>query len=334
VAREMIYLGLGTGSGMADIRVIRELLDQDRRRIVRAIPMDFSPVLLSETVANFYQEFKSEITEGRLLVQPILGDLEEPTEWVGLLPQITPEAALVIGMFGNTIGHLQYRERITIKRIFQQLNAWAAKHAHADWTTQNSRMLLGISLQRAGGAPHGKTLESNRRWLNLVTDPLRTLLERVEGEYHTLPLEAGNWDEDEEGRRTIAELCRRDAKGGRAGAFMHERLPYKPNDGLTGVVQRYVFVFEKDLKLESREVFERHHLPNSRWSEQGDIHASFAAGEDEVVLCEVTQFKLNSLRPAIRRLGMSHTDSQVHEVKVGNTTPYAVLAFAPELARS
>lgn len=333
MSRDMVYLGLGTGSGMADISVIRELLEQDRSRVVRAVPMDFSPMLLSETVANFYQEFREEIAAGRLVVQPILGDLEQPKEWAGLLPMIEDGASLVVGMFGNTIGHLQYRERSTIKRIFEQLDQWAFGHGASAWTSNNSRMLLGISLQRPGGAPHGNKIESSRRWLNLVTDPLRTLLERDEGEYHTVSFDPATWEEDDDGRIAIAELVRRDGKNSRVGLFLHERLPYKPSDGLTGVVHRYIFVFEHDIELVGREVFRRHHLPDSRWREQGDLQARFTAGEDEVVLCEVTQFKLHSLRPALRRLGMEHTDSQVHSVKLGNTTPYAVLAFAPAATR-
>ena len=231
-------------------------------------------------------------------------------------------------MFGNTIGHLQYRERATIQNIFEQLNRWATQHGAPEWTLRNSRMLLGISLQRMGGAPHGQTKESSRRWLNLVTDPLRTLLERSEGEYITKFHQPDEWVE-EEGRTSLAELCLRDGEERIVGRFLHERLPYKPSDGLTGVVQRYIFAFDCDLELRGEEVFQRHHLPESRWSSQASLKARFSSGGDEVVLCEVTQFKLNSFRPALRRLGMAHGESQVYKVKVGNTTPYAVLAFAP-----
>ncbi|MBO46356.1 MAG: hypothetical protein CMJ96_05595 [Planctomycetes bacterium] len=328
VTRSVIYLGLGTGSGMADIQVVRELLENDRSRTVRAVLMDFSPVLLMETVANFNQEFVDEIAAGRLLLFPILGDLEQPQDWVNLLPTIESQSSLLVGMFGNTIGHLQYRERATIQNIFEQLNRWATQHGAPEWTLRNSRMLLGISLQRMGGAPHGQTKESSRRWLNLVTDPLRTLLERSEGEYITKFHQPDEWVE-EEGRTSLAELCLRDGEERIVGRFLHERLPYKPSDGLTGVVQRYIFAFDCDLELRGEEVFQRHHLPESRWSSQASLKARFSSGGDEVVLCEVTQFKLNSFRPALRRLGMAHGESQVYKVKVGNTTPYAVLAFAP-----
>ncbi|MDP6941954.1 MAG: hypothetical protein QGH51_08025 [Planctomycetota bacterium] len=328
LTRSVVYLGLGTGSGMADIQVVREILENDRGRTVRAVLMDFSPVLLMETVANFNQEFVDEIAAGRLLLFPILGDLEQPQEWATLLPAIEGQSSLLVGMFGNTIGHLQYRERSTVQNIFEQLNGWAAKYGLPKWTLQNSRMLLGISLQRTGGAPHGQGLDTSRRWLNLVADPLRTLLERAEGEYITKHRNPKDWIE-EEGRTTLAELFLRGSENEPVGRFLHERLPYKPSDGLTGVVQRYIFAFDCDLELKGEEVFQRHHLPESRWSQQANLRACFSSDGDEVVLCEVTQFKLNSFRPALRRLGMAHGERQVYKVKVGNATPYAVLAFAP-----
>jgi hypothetical protein len=327
----LVYIGLGTGSGLADMQVLRELLEGDRARRVTAVPLDFSPVLLSETVANFYQEFGSEIEAGRLVVLPILGDLEQPEEWAQLLPQLPHDSSLVVGMFGNTIGHLQNRERSTIQRIFQELDAWAGRFQCPKWTAANARMLLGISLQRKEGWPHGRTVESCRRWLNLVGDPLRTLLETVEGEYEMICFEPGEHPVVE-GHAPIAELRARSGRkqrGGVLGRFFHEELPYRPSDGITGVVQRYSFSFERDLRLEGEKVFHRHHLPESRWQAAGDLTASFTGGEDQVVLCEVTQFNLKSFRPALRRLGMAHSDQQVHEARIANTRPYAVLAFAP-----
>ena len=328
----LIYIGLGTGSGLADVQVLRELLEGDRGRSVFAVPLDFSPVLLSETVANIYQEFGEEIEGGRLMVLPILGDLEQPEEWAQLLPPPQPDSSLVIGMFGNTIGHLQNRERSTIQRIFSELDGWAKRHSAPRWSADNSRMLLGISLQRKDGWPHGRTVESCRRWLNLVGDPLRTLLETVEGEYETVCFESGSHPA-EAGHTPIAELCSRpgrDREPGLLGHFFHEELPYRPSDGLTGVVQRYYFAFDRDLELQGDRVFHRHHLPESRWQTLGELKASFTAGEDQIVLCEVTQFNLKSFRPALRRLGMVHGERQVHEAKISNTRPYAVLAFAPK----
>lgn len=329
--RGLVYIGLGTGSGLADVQVLREALEGDRARSVQAVPLDFSPVLLSETVANLYQEFGAEIEGGRLSVLPILGDLEQPEEWAQLLPPLQPEASLVIGMFGNTIGHLQNRERSTVQRIFRELDAWAKRHRGERWSVANSRMLLGISLQRKEGAPHGRGVESCRRWLNLVGDPLRTLLETVEGEYELVCLEPEQWTAVE-GHTAIARLrsrAGRRTQAGVLGTFFHEELPYKPSDGITGVVQRYSFAFERDLDLSGDQVFHRHHLPESRWRSFGELKAHFAAGEDEVVLCEVTQFNLKTLRPALRRLGMAHGDHQVYEAKITNIRPYAVLAFAP-----
>ncbi len=328
----LVYIGLGTGSGLADVQVLRELLEGDRSRSVMAVPLDFSPVLLSETVANVYQEFAAEIEAGRLTLLPILGDLEQPEEWAQLLPPLQGEVSLVVGMFGNTIGHLQNRERSTVQRIFRELDAWAKRHNAQRWTSSNARMLLGISLQRKDGWPHGRTVESCRRWLNLVGDPLRTLLETVEGEYELNCFEPSE-HEVVEGHRPIAELRARPGRNREAGLlghFYHEELPYKPSDGITGVVQRYSFAFDRDLQLEGDQVFHRHHLPESRWQTLGELTASFTAGEDQVVLCEVTQFNLKSFRPALRRLGMVHAEGQVHEAKIGNTRPYAILAFAPK----
>ncbi|RMH04700.1 MAG: hypothetical protein D6702_02560 [Planctomycetota bacterium] len=327
----VVYVGLGTGSGLADVQVLRELLEGDRGRAVQAVPLDFSPVLLSETVANIYQELGPEIEAGRLGVLPILGDLEQPEDWARLLPPIQTGASLVVGMFGNTIGHLQNRERSTIQRIFTELDRWARRHGAPRWTVANSRMLLGVSLQRKDGWPHGRTVESCRRWLNLVGDPLRTLLETVEGEYQTVCLPPEE-QQRVEGAVAIAELRRRRAGGGNPpllGRFYHEELPYRPSDGITGVVQRYSFAFERDLDLEGEKVFHRHHLPESRWRTLGELRASFTAGEDQVVLCEVTQFNLKTFRPALRRLGMVHSDRQVYVAKVANMKPYAVLGFAP-----
>lgn len=328
-AGDTIYVGLGTGSGLADVRVIRELLEENRSRCVRAVPVDFSPVLLSETVANFYQEFGQEIETGRLSVHPILGDVEEPESWASHLPAIESGASLVTGMFGNTLGHLQHRERATLQRIFDSLDAWAREHRCPRWSRSNSRMLLGISLQRKEGAPHGKDPAIALNWLNLVADPLITLIETVEGEYGTELYPVADWMR-EEGRTAIAELQRR--RGGARdevmGRFWHEAIPYKPSDGLTGVVQRYYFSFDRDVKLEARQVFLRHHLPEARWSGLGDLTAGFEAGMDQIVLVEVTQFNLNTFRPALRRMGIAHGDDQVHLMKVGNSQPYAVLAFA------
>ena len=330
--KEVVYLGLGTGSGMADVQVIRELLEHDRNRRVRAVPLDFSPVLLSETVANFYQEFEKEITEGRLELHPILGDLEQPQEWVPLLPQLSQEGSLVIGMFGNTIGHLQYRERATIQAIMDELDGWAQRGGSDPWTIENSRMLLGVSLERKGGAPHGETPKSCRRWLNLVTDPLRTLLETMEGEFETCELAKEDW-QDLDGRTLVATLRRRGSSESAppVGHFLHERLAYKPSDGLAGVIQRYVFQFQEDFSVKGEEVFSRHHVPESRWQSLGEVEANFQGLEDEIVLCEVTQFGLGSFRPALKRLGLLHGDDQVYPVKVGNSVPYAVLAFSRQM---
>ncbi len=334
MTEDLIYLGLGTGSGMADVRVLRELLDQDRQRRVRAVPLDFSPVLLSETVANLYQEFREEITAGRLEVQPILGDLEQPGEWVRLLPTPGAATSLLIGMFGNTIGHLQNRERATLQAIFDELDAWAEKQGVASWSTKNTRVILGISLKRPDGAPHGRTEESSRRWLNLICDPLKTLLETSEGEYQMVLLDEDKRSLDDQGRTAIAELRRRGSRGAVIGHICHEEIPYRPSDGITGVVQRYVFGFDKDLQLQGEAVFRRHHLPESRWQEAGSLKAKFEAGEDEIVVCEVTQFDLRSFRSALKRLGVAHSDAQVTEVKVGSARPYVLLAFArwPESA--
>ena len=325
---DLVYVGLGTGSGLADVRVLREVLEQDRSRRVRAVPLDFSPVLLSEAVANIYQELTDEIEAGRLSVHPILGDLEQPRDWAKLLPPIEEGASLVVGMFGNTIGHLQYRERNTLQAVMDALDGWAQRNRCPRWTGANSRFLLGISLQRKDGAPHGRTEESCRRWMNLISDPLTTLLETVEGEYALEVLPHESWEE-EDGRTAVGALRVRRAprKGDRVGRIWHEELPYKPSDGITGVVQRYVFTFDEDLRIEGRQVFERHHLPASRWQAMGDLEASFRGGEDQIVLAEVTQFSLKSFRPALRRLGMAHGEQQVHVMKVGNTRPYAVLVF-------
>ena len=325
---DMVYLGLGTGSGLADVRVLRELLEENRSRCVRAVPVDFSPVLLSETVANLYQEFGQEIETGRLSVHPILGDIEEPDEWVRHMPSIDNGASLVVGIFGNTLGHLQHRERLTLQRVFDGLDRWAKEYKCPRWTTENSRILLGISLQRNEGAPHGRGPDQARNWLNLVADPLITLLETEEGEYTTALLSKEEWTR-EEGRAAIAELRRR-SRGDEEvvlGRFWHEDLPYKPSDGLTGVIQRYYFAFDQDVRLEAHRVFRRHHLPEARWSGLGELTAGFEAGMDQIVLVEVTQFNLNTFRPALRRMGVMHSDRQVHLMRVGNTQPYAVLAF-------
>jgi len=326
---DLVYVGMGTGSGLADLRVVRELLEENKARCVRAVPIDFSPVLLSETMANFYHSFGAEIDAGRLSVHPILGDVEQPEEWAPLLPAIEKGASLVIGMFGNTIGHLQYRERQTLLRGLDALDAWARRHGVPRWSTKNSRFFLGISLQRKEGAPHGREPGQAMRWLNLIADPLITLLETQEGEYRIFPLPREKWV-TVEGRTPIAELRRRGPRdrGQVLGHFCHEELPYKPSDGLTGVVQRYFFAFERDLELEARQVFQRHHLPEARWGECGALKASFQGGVDQIVLCEVTQFNLLTFRPALRRLGVVHSENQVHMMKVGNTHPYAVLTFA------
>ena len=110
--------------------------------------------------------------------------------------------------------------------------------------------------------------------------------------------------------------------------FLHERLVYKPSDGLAGVVQRYVFQFLEDFSVKGEEVFSRHHVPESRWQSSGAVEANFQGIEDEIVLCEGTQFSLVSFRPALKRLGLLHGDEQVHGVKVGNSMPYAVLSFS------
>ena len=328
MSEDLIYLGLGTGSGMADVRVLRELLDQDRQRRVRAVPLDFSPVLLSETVANLYQEFHDEISAGRLEVQPILGDLEQPGEWVRLLPTPGEATSLLIGMFGNTIGHLQNRERATLQGIFDELDSWADNQGVPPWTTKNTRVILGISLKRPDGAPHGRNQEATRRWLNLICDPLKTLLETSEGEYQMVLLEEDRRIQDEQNRTSIAELRRRGPRGVSIGHICHEEIPYRPSDGITGVVQRYVFVFDRNIQIEGQKVFRRHHLPESRWNEAGALRAKFAAGEDEIVVCEVTQFDLRSFRAALKRLSVAHSDAQVTEVKVGSARPYVLLAFA------
>ncbi len=328
---DLVYLGLGVGSGLADAGVIRELLEENRNRCVRAVPLDFSPVLLSEAVANLYQEFPEELAAGRLTVHPILGDLEQPESWASLMPPIEQEASLVVGMFGNTIGHLQFRERQVLQRVFDALDGWARSHRQPAWSPENSRMLLGVSLQRKDGAPHGRELSSTMRWLNFIGDPLRDLLETSEGEYLLVPVPV----EERavvEGRTGIAWLHRRGPDGepdrSRLGTFYHEELPYKPSDGITGVLQRYCFAFETDLSLSAEEVFTRHHLHKGLWQHLGDLQARFEAGLDEVVLCEVTQFNLKTFRPALRRLGLVHGDEQVYRARVGATEPYAVLAFA------
>lgn len=328
-AGDMVYLGLGTGSGLADAVVLRELLEESKTRCVRAVALDFSPVLLSVAVANIYQEFKEEIRSGRLSVHPILGDLERPEDWAKLLPPIEAGASLVAGMFGNTIGHLQYRERQTLGKILDSLDDWARRHRAPRWSNENARFLLGISIQRKDGAPHGRELQQTHRWLNFVTDPLRDLLETVEGEYETIPLESDKRQKIE-GRTNIAQFRRRNLnrQGELIGQIWHEELPYKPSDGITGVVQRYFFAFEQDLVLDAEQVFTRHHLPKGFWQHLEDLTAKFDAEMDQVVLCEVTQFNLKTFRPALRRMGVIHNDSQVYKAKIGNTEPYAVLAFS------
>ncbi|HEX9794346.1 MAG TPA: hypothetical protein VGC54_10220 [Planctomycetota bacterium] len=325
---DLVYIGLGAGSGLADVRVVRELLEQNKARCVRAVALDFSPVLLSVAVSNFYQEFDADIRSGRLSVHPILGDLERPEEWARLLPPIEADAALLIGMFGNTIGHLQYRERQTLQRIMEELDEWAKRSRHASWTQANSRFLLGVSILRKDGAPHGRDEKQAQKWLNFIADPLRDLLETQEGEYETIPLPADQRDEVD-GRRAVAEIRLRGRKSVKSlGRVWHEELPYKPADGITGVVQRYFFLFEQDLRLVADSVFTRHHLPKGLWQDQDQHEARFEGGVDQVVLCEVTQFNLNTLRPALRRMGVAHGESQIYRARVGNIEPYAVLAFA------
>lgn len=327
---DVVYLGLGTGSGLGDVQILRELLEEDRGRCVRAVPLDFSPVLLSVAVANLYQEFDAEIRAGRLTIHPILGDLERPEEWAGLMPSLQGGASLVVSMLGNTIGHLQYRERQTLQRILDALDDWARGHGRPAWRQGNSRFLLGVSIQRKEGAPHGRDLQQAQRWLNFIADPLRDLLETTEGEYEAIPVPPEE-RRLEEGRTAIAELRHRGRRGGHLlGRIWHEELPYKPSDGITGVVQRYYFSFEKDLRLEAERVFIRHHLPKGLWQHLDHLSARFAAGEDQVVLCEVTQFNLRTFRPALRRLGVVHGDHQVYKTRIGSTEPYAVLAFARE----
>ncbi|KAA3609569.1 MAG: hypothetical protein DWQ01_09575 [Planctomycetota bacterium] len=326
---DLVYIGLGTGSGFADMRVLRELLEENKSRCIRAVVLDFSPVLLSVAVANIYQGFQEQVRSGRLNVIPILGDLERPEEWAQLLPSIEAGTSLVVGMFGNTIGHLQYRERQTLGRILDGLDDWARRHRAPRWSHENSRFLLGISIQRKEGAPHGRDSVTVQRWLNFVADPLRDLLETAEGEYEAVALGHTDW-ERVEGRNSIAQLRHRHR--GRSGEVMgrvwHEELPYKPSDGITGVVQRYFFAFERSLDLDAKQVFSRHHLSEAFWQHLENLTAHFDAGLDQVVLCEVTQFNLKTFRPALRRMGVIHGDSQVYKAKVGNTEPYAVLAFA------
>lgn len=324
---DVVYIGLGTGSGLGDARVLRELLEENRTRCVRAVTLDFSPVLLSVAVSNLYQEFENEIRSGRLSVHPILGDIERPDEWTRLLPALGAGASLVVSMLGNTIGHLQYRERQTLLRVLDGLDEWARRQGRPRWSVENMRFLLGVSLMRRDGAPHGKDEQQIQRWLNFVADPLRDLLETAEGEYETVALPSEKQPE-ENGRRAVAELRPRGRKGRPLGRFWHEELPYKPADGITGVVQRYCFVFEEDVDLQAERVFTRHHLPRGLWQDLEALRARFAAGEDQIVLCEVTQFDLRTFRPALRRMGVVHAENQVYRIKIGNTEPYAVLAFA------
>lgn len=325
---DLVYIGLGTGSGTGDAKVLRELLEENRSRSVRAVLLDFSPVLLSVSVSTVYQELDAEIRGGRLSVHPILGDLERPDEWTRLLPPATQGSALVVSMLGNTIGHLQYRERATLLRILDGLDEWARRCKRPPWTAQNARFLLGVSIQRREGAPHGKEEAAIQRWLNFVADPLRDLLETVEGEYEAVPL-AGDRQAVESGRTSIAELRARGRRAGRMlGRFWHEELPYKPSDGITGIVQRYCFAFDEDLEIPAERVFTRHHLPRALWQDLEGLRARFAGGEDQIVLCEVTQFDLRTFRPALRRMGVLHGDGQVHKIRVGAQEPYGVLAFA------
>lgn len=326
-AGDLVYIGLGTGSGLGDAQVLRELLEENRSRCLRAVTLDFSPVLLSVAVSNLYQEFDNEIRSGRLSVHPILGDLERPDEWIRLLPAINSGAALVVSMLGNTIGHLQYRERQTLLRLLDGLDDWARRNGRPRWSAENMRFLLGVSIMRRDGAPHGRDEQQTQRWLNFVADPLRDLLETMEGEYDTVAL-APERQAEENGRRAVAELRSRARKGRLAGRFWHEELPYKPADGITGVVQRYCFVFEEDMDLPAERVFTRHHLPRGLWQDLEALHARFHAAEDQIVLCEVTQFDLRTFRPALRRMGVIHGEGQVYRIKIGNTEPYAVLAFA------
>jgi len=326
---DLVYVGLGTGSGRADCCVVRELLESDKARCIRVVPVDFSPVLLSETVSNLYQEFKSELEIGRLAVLPILGDIEQPDRWARLLPPIERGTSLVVGMFGNTLGHLQYRERQTLQRVFDALDGWAARCPAPRWTSANSRVLLGISLQRRDGAPHGRDGDSLRKWLNLIADPLITLLETAEGEYQIKLIDSAP-GRRVQGRTAVAELRPRNAsaRAGPLGVFWHEEMPYKPSDGITGVVQRYEFEFTQDLTLPWKKVFRRHHVPEAQWSELSALTAEFRAGVDRVVLVEVTQFNPATFRPALRRMGALHGDHQLHVLKLGNIHPYAILAFA------
>ena len=64
------------------------------------------------------------------------------------------------------------RERMTLQRIFDALDQWAGAHHCPKWSSENSRALLGISLQRKEGAPHGKDPDQCRHWVNLIADPL------------------------------------------------------------------------------------------------------------------------------------------------------------------